>query len=373
MRGIIAVDHAVRHAQVQWTKAQMGTSLRGKVDLTIYGAGAFGLSCGYEASKRGLRVRVIDPNGVGAGASGGVVGALAPHTPERWDTKKEFQFQSLILSREHWPEVEETGGLSSGYGPVGRVQAIVDQGQLRLAYERIEQAKELWRGMAEWRVVSQSEAGDWAPISPTGYLVHDTLSARINPWRACAALAAAIIALGGDVVSEGAEEGVVIHATGWWGLKAMSEAFGQEVGNGVKGQGVLLDLAVPDAPQLYGEMLHVIPHRDGTTAIGSTSERYFDSPDQTDEKVDDLLARARGLIPALRDAREIRRWAGVRPRAKTRAPMLGAWPGRPGHFIANGGFKIGFGMAPMAARVLMDLVLENRDMIPEEFKVEASL
>ena len=35
------------------------------------------------------------------------------------------------------------------------------------------------------------------------------------------------------------------------------------------------------------------------------------------------------------------RWAGLRPRARSRAPMLGAWPGRPGHFIANGGFKIG--------------------------------
>lgn len=368
MKGLITRDHEDRRARVQWIIAHMGTA-----EITIYGAGAFGLSCGYEAAKRGAKVRVIDPNGVGFGSSGGVVGALAPHTPERWNAKKEFQFQSLIMARTHWPEVEDIGGVSSGYGSMGRVQAIADARQLSLAHERAEQAKTLWQGKALWQVISQGETGYWAPISPTSYLIHDTLSARLNPWRACAALAAAITALGGEVVREATVEGAVVHASGWWGLKDLNAAFGREVGNGVKGQAILLDLALNDAPQLYGESLHVIPHADGTTAIGSTSERIFDSPDQTDEQADALLERARALIPALREGRELRRWAGVRPRAKSRAPMLGAWPDRPGHFIANGGFKIGFGMAPMAAKVLMDLVLEGRDTIPDEFKVEASL
>ena len=67
------------------------------------------------------------------------------------------------------------------------------------------------------------------------------------------------------------------------------------------------------------------------------------------------------------------RWAGVRPRARSRAPMLGAWPGRPGHFVANGGFKIGFGMAPKVAEVMADLVLAGRDAIPEGFRVEDNL
>ncbi len=353
---------------MQRVKTQMG-----RAEITIYGAGAFGLSCGYEAAKRGARVRVIDPYGVGAGSSGGVVGALAPHTPERWNAKKEFQFQSLIMARTHWPEVEKIGGVSSGYGNLGRVQAVKDARQLELARAREAQAAELWRGQADWRVVTQGETGYWAPLSPTGYLIHDTLSARINPWRACQALAAAITALGGEVVAEGPEEGRVIHATGWWGLKQLSDSFGKEVGNGVKGQAILLDLALPEAPQLYGESLHVIPHGDGTTAIGSTSERDFDDPTATDEGADALLARAREAVPMLKDAREIRRWAGVRPRAKSRAPMLGAWPERPDHYIANGGFKIGYGMAPLAAKVLVDLVLEDRDDIPEDFRVEASL
>jgi glycine oxidase len=65
------------------------------------------------------------------------------------------------------------------------------------------------------------------------------------------------------------------------------------------------------------------------------------------------------------------RWAGIRPRAKSRAPLLGPWPGRPGHFIANGGFKIGFGMAPKVATTLIDLVLNGQDSIPAGFHTNA--
>ena len=65
----------------------------------------------------------------------------------------------------------------------------------------------------------------------------------------------------------------------------------------------------------------------------------------------------------------IDRWAGVRPRASSRAPLLGAWPDRPGHFVANGGFKIGFGMAPVIAAMMADLVLFEQDRIPDAFRL----
>jgi glycine oxidase len=69
----------------------------------------------------------------------------------------------------------------------------------------------------------------------------------------------------------------------------------------------------------------------------------------------------------------IERWAGIRPRARSRAPMLGLHPTRPGAFIANGGFKIGFGMAPLVAELMADLVVDGTDRIPPEFRPEASL
>jgi glycine oxidase len=165
----------------------------------------------------------------------------------------------------------------------------------------------------------------------------------------------------------------VVHATGYQGLLQMADHLDQPVGNGVKGQALLLDFNASDQPQLFADSLHIIPHADGTVAIGSTSERLWDRPATTDALLDDVHARAIAAFPVLQRAPVIERWAGVRPRAKSRAPMLGHHPYKMGEFVANGGFKIGFGMAPMVGQVMTDLVLDGIDRIPDTFRVEASL
>ncbi|MBU2942444.1 FAD-binding oxidoreductase [Shimia thalassica] len=343
------------------------------VDVTVLGAGAFGLSVAWACLQRGAKVRVIDPYGVGAGSSGGVVGALAPHTPENWNDKKEFQFQSLIMAEAFWAEVEETGGVSSGYGRTGRLQPVLNDRGLELARARQETSGALWRGQAKWRVISEEDAGPWAPRTPTGFLIHDTLSARMHPRMACASLAAAIQEKGGEITKEAQHEGQVVWATGWQGLVSLSQDMGRMVGNGVKGQAALLRLDRPDLPQLFADSVHVVPHVDGTVAIGSTSEREFENPTSNDAQIDAVLERAFAAVPALKNAEVIERWAGVRPRAKSRAPMLGRHPLREGAFIANGGFKIGFGMAPKVGAVMADLILDGVDTIPDDFRPEASL
>ena len=340
------------------------------VDVTVRGAGIFGLSVAWACVQRGARVRVVDPNGPGAGASGGIVGALAPHVPETWNEKKAFQLDSLLMAEAFWTGVADAGGGAPGYARTGRVQPILDEAGLELARGRARGAAELWRGKALWEVV---EAGkdSWRLESPTGWVIRDTLSARLHPRRSCEALVAALGARGVPVVPAAPDAGAVVWATGWEGLRALSESLGKKVGDGVKGQAVLLAFSTPlDAPQVFVQGLHVVPHDDGTVAIGSTSERDFALPDTVDDQIDGVLQRAREALPVLGRAAVLARWAGVRPRARSRAPLLGAWPGRPGHFVANGGFKIGFGMAPKVAAVLADLVLDGHDTIPEAFRLQ---
>ncbi|SEO58633.1 Glycine/D-amino acid oxidase [Salinihabitans flavidus] len=340
-------------------------------DVTVMGAGAFGLSVAWACAARGAKVRVIDPGGVGAGASGGIVGALAPHVPENWNNKKAFQFDSLVMAEDFWARVEAAGGVSAGYGRTGRLQPVMDARGLDMARARTDTAATLWQGRFSWTVTD--DPGDWAPRSPTGHWIRDDLSARMHPRRACAALAAAIRARGGEIVADGAADGAVVWATGWRGLLELSGDMGRPVGNGVKGQAALLHLDRPTAPQLFADGLHIVPHANGTVAVGSTSEREFDDPDTVDGQIDAVLARAVEAVPALRGAPVLERWAGVRPRAKSRAPMLGRHPLRGAEFIANGGFKVGFGMAPKVGEVMADLVLEGRDAVPEGFRPEASL
>ncbi|MBU2963153.1 FAD-binding oxidoreductase [Citreicella sp. C3M06] len=343
------------------------------IDVTVRGAGIFGLSIAWACVQAGARVQVIDPFGPGAGSSGGLVGALAPHVPENWNAKKQIQLDSLLMAQDFWADVEATGGVFADYARSGRLQPIADERALALAHARAESARQLWQHHATWEVIRAEAAGPWAPVTPSGWLIRDTLSARMSPRRAAAALVAALAVRGVQVSRDAPEQGRVLHATGWQGLRKLSETLGKPVGSGVKGQSLLLRHASGEVPQIFANGLHIVPHHDGTVAIGSTSERDFTDPSECDAQCDDLHQRALAALPLLHGAEIVERWAGVRPRAKSRAPMLGHWPDRPGHYIANGGFKIGFGMAPKVAQIMTELLLNDKDIIPDGFRVTDSL
>lgn len=328
-------------------------------EITVAGAGIFGLACAWELIRRGQPVRVVEAQAIAAGASGGHVGALAPHAPENWNAKKQVQLDALIAAADWWAEVADTGGVDPGYARAGRIQPVLPGNEARMA-ERIAGAREHW---PDWATMVLTDAPETplVPASASGLWLVDRLTARINPRRACAALAAAIRAKGCEIVEGTPAQGPAIWATGVAGLAP----FG---GNGVKGQSALLAWSAPDAPQVFADGLHIVPHADGVVAIGSTSERNVTDLG-TDAQLDALIDKARAICPVLADAPVVDRWAGLRPRAASRAPMVGPWPGRPGDYVANGGFKIGLAMAPACATLLADLILTGQDRIPAGFRV----
>lgn len=340
-------------------------------DLTIIGGGIFGLSIAFECARRGAKVTLIEALRIGAGASGGLVGALAPHTPENWNPKKAFQLDSLLRATDFWADVQAKSGLDPLFARSGRLMPLADSAAILQAKRRGQNAQTLWQGAALW-TLTQSADPRWAGHSPTGQWVHDTLSARIAPRAALFALAAAVRSLGGTVhegTTAGFTNGPTLWATGTQGLHDLSIDLGRQMGAGLKGQAALFGCDARDQPQLFPDGLHIVPHGDGTVAVGSTSERDWSNPTSTDAALDQLISRARAACPMLAKAPVIDRWAALRPRAGSRSPLLGAWPGRPGHFVANGGFKIGFGMAPKVAQVMADLMLEGRDQIPDGFRI----
>lgn len=335
-------------------------------DVTIRGAGIFGLSAAWECLRLGAKVQVIDTVGIAAGASGGLVGALAPHAPEQWNPLKQFQLESLLLAEDWWREVQEAGGVDPLYKRSGRLQPLSDAAAVALAEERGRAAEGLWQGKATWRVIAAGP-DPWQPASPSGFLIADDLTARIAPRAACAALAAALRAKGAEIViGDAPEEGAVLHANGVAGLRDLSDLRGKLVGAGQKGQAALLAYDARDLPQIYAAGLHIVPHGDGTVAVGSTSESTW-AQEGPDHQAEDLVARARAVLPQLREAEVLEYWAGFRPRAKTRGPIAGAHPERAGHYILNGGFKIGFGMAPKLAQGIAALILRGETRLPEAF------
>ena len=178
---------------------------------------------------------------------------------------------------------------------------------------------------------------------------------------------------GVQFLKQGKNLGKTLWATGTHDLTRISKILKISFGCGIKGQAALFDFDRRQDPQLFADSLHFIPHEDGTLAVGSTSESKYANCTSTDEKLDLVVARAQSILPALKKVKVIKKWANVRPRSMSRAPILGNHPLDSKAFIANGGFKIGFGMAPKIAEVMADLILESIDTIPEAFYPENSL
>ncbi|MEL7303299.1 MAG: FAD-dependent oxidoreductase, partial [Pseudomonadota bacterium] len=125
-----------------------------------------------------------------------------------------------------------------------------------------------------------------------------------------------------------------------------------------------------DLPVLYDNGIYVIARGDGTAAIGSTTE--FDWQTATPEPsnaTDRMIARACELCPELAGAEVIQLWAGVRPRAIGRDPLIGCLDAERKIWVATGGYKISLGIAHRMAAALVDRLTDAPTPIalPETF------
>jgi glycine/D-amino acid oxidase-like deaminating enzyme len=355
-------------------------------DVVVVGAGIFGLWAARRAIMAGKRVLVVEKRKVGAGASGGFLGALMPHMPDRWDGKKQFQFEALSSLPDAIAQLEADTGMDCGYRRCGRLMPIRSETSLAEIDARVRGARKFWKGKYSISRIGPDFAGtiadDWLDerAAPLG-AQWDDFSARVDPRRYLAALAAFVRAHGelregADVVEllmdtsevrlangtklSGAE---IVVANGWeaYGLlQPFLGSFngGKPAGRSVKGQALLLEFAHgDDRPILYSDRAHVVPQAGNRIAIGSTSRDDWQAsgrpgPDEFDPADCEFHARACRLAPQLANAPVIERWANVRPRntlaGHGTAPFFGRIPGHHRLTALIGGYKIGVGIAHAA-------------------------
>ncbi|MBB1248399.1 FAD-binding oxidoreductase [Rhizobium sp. G21] len=389
-------------------------------DILVTGAGVMGLWAAVKAAEAGYAVTLVDRARPGAGASGGLLGALFPWMPNHFGKKKKFQFDALISLPDQLAPLEAETGLSAGYARVGRIIPL-PKAHLRPIAERHRQdAETAWAtpGAAfHWRITDTAPIPDYIdPAFADGGYVQDTLAARMSPRGLCAVLTAWLkrqpnvrIFLGTELDSIDPAAGrACLRASGlspvdqsgesyagdilfdrlvlasgvdaFAQLEALLPPLKKQLGQGVKGQAALIAADLdPGLPVAFLDGVYVVPHAGGPNArshvaVGSTSENSYDDPFATDAQLDDVLEKARALIPALRKAPVIERWAGLRPKAIARDPMLGLLPDCANILAMTGGFKISFGVAHALADALID-VIEGREpeRLPESFRTEAHL
>jgi glycine oxidase len=367
------------------------------VALLIVGGGIMGLWAAVHAERMGIDTLLIDEGFLGHGASGGLLGALMPHMPDKWNAKKQFQFDSLVSLEAEIATLESETGLLAGYRRSGRLVPLPKPHLRKIALGHSADAEIHWDAGGRrfhWHLLDEPPVPDWPVTGGNGCgLVHDTLAARVAPRSLVATLAAFLrgakhvriiqnVALADiDLVRNLAQTdagtiafGHCIVAAGYRSfplLARYSDGLTQPLGQPVKGQAALLKADLdPSLPTIFRDGLYIVAHEGGQVAIGSTSENRFDDACSTDGQLDVLLEAARELVPALNDAPVVERWAGLRPKAIDRDPMVGAHPVHESLFALTGGFKVSFGLAHRLAEwVVASAAGRNPSFdLPESFR-----
>lgn len=375
--------------------AAMSGQLR--ADLVIAGGGIMGLWAALKAERRGIDTLLIDGDGIASGASGGLLGALMAHMPDRWNEKKQLQFDGLLSLEAEIAALEAETGLSAGYRRCGRLIPLPKPHLRPLAERHSREAATNWdqKGRVfDWTVLDESPFADWpSPDFSQAGVVFDRLAGRVSPRGLTTAIQARLERAGRVRILQGSPVrlidplashvqladgtllgfGSLLVAAGVGSfplLETIGPALRKPSGKGVKGQAALLKLDLPDdLPLLYLDGLYVVPHEGGHVAIGSTSENSFDDPFSTDAQLDALIAEARELAPVLRGSDVVERWAGLRPKAVGRDPMVGPHPDHPHIHALTGGFKVSFGIAHLLADAALDSIAGQPLPLPHGFSL----
>ena len=362
------------------------------MNVTIVGAGVAGCAIAWELAWRGAAVRVVDPRGVGRGATYASAGILAPRIEGRMPELLRLTLCSLGLFDSFIERLRRDGASGIEYERNGTLQVALgeaDAAALQAATVQLADAHipHSWLDARHARRVEPL-------LSP------DVLGALLIPEHGYVGVTALVEALAGAarargvefltglvseirggepaqiVTSDGVlESDVVVIAAGSWSSQiagaasAGTEPSMQANPGSVRPspvrpiRGQLLDLRMPARAAsrvLWGTDCYIVPWRDGTVLVGATVEDVGFDETATVAGVQQLSGAAIRMLPALKQAEFSGVRVGLRPATADELPVIGSSSSMPGIVYATGHYRNGVLLAPLTALLVADLVLENR-------------
>jgi glycine oxidase len=347
----------------------------GALDAVIVGGGAIGLACAWRAARRGLRVRVLERDAPGAGATHVAAGMLAPVGEANWG--EDALIRIAVASARDWSgfaaELEQDTGLDSGYEPRGALHVALDRDEAEELRRRFELMSSVDLGV-EWlrpRECRSLEPG-LSPSVAAG--VHLRGEAAVDPRLLVPALVGAVETTGGEILvdaevvdglydgerlagvvtadgSEHRAERVVLATGAWSGASAWLPAPARPPVRPVKGQLLVLRGSPEQTVSsriITTERVYLVPRPDGRLIVGATvEERGFDLQ-VTAGGVHELLREAYRTLPDVAELELVETLAGLRPGTPDNAPLIG--PGAiDGLLLATGHYRNGILLTPGTA------------------------
>jgi glycine oxidase len=323
-------------------------------------------------------VDLIDPRGIGRGATRASAGILAPQIEGHIPELRSLAAYSLAMYDDFIRRVEHDSRRPIEYHRSGTLQvALEDTDALALTND----AHALTAAGLECTLMEADAARRLEPVLSRG--VKAALLVPIHGFVAAVPLTEALagaarsrgvrlstaavieIDAGGETVrvttsDETIESDIVIVSSGSWPVPSRP-AEAPHV-KPIRGQLLQLhcDRAVASRV-IWGVGCYLVPWNDGTVLVGATVEDVGFDERPTAEGIRALLSAAIGLVPSLESAHfeEVR--VGFRPKAVDELPVIGRSETMPRVFYALGHYRNGVLLAPLTAALMADLVLEGKE------------
>lgn len=363
--------------------------------IIVVGGGAIGLTIAWDAIRRGHHVTVLDRADIGRGTSWAAAGILPPN---RWESSTDPLDQlrgyshSLIESvceQIHAvsgvdPEYKKCGGwyLAGTPGEAAAMTGMVQYWRdLDIHCEQVklqdvagrEPALAAWVGQSNERANVRKHA--W--FAPGEHQIRPPLLLKALRESCVAKGAAMMPGVNIEKICESSTSvtcdlqdgrtviGDTIVLSGGSHTGFIDESLSlQNSLVPIRGQILLLKT---DQPLLNSVVnvghRYVLCRQDGNTLVGSCEEEVGFDGSTTDDAIDGLHRFAADLIPDLKDAKVVDRWAGLRPLTFDGFPMIGRVPNRDSIYVASGHFRSGIHCSFGTARLILDLIEDRMTAI----------
>jgi glycine/D-amino acid oxidase-like deaminating enzyme len=372
-------------------------------DAIVVGAGIVGAACADELARRGMRVALVDRDGVGIGATAAAMGhivvmddseaqfALTRYSQQLWQGLKpelpddvEYEQRGTIWVAADEEEMMEVRRKHAYYGRRAVPTEVLDAQALR----RLE--PNLRDGLAGGLLV------------PEDVVVYPPCAARFLTERA--RRHGAVLRVGCSVTRMGAGEvrlgegsgvisaetisaevisaevisaEIIVNAAGVWAAEltpgiGIKKRKGHLVLTGchagfMRHQLVELGyLKSAHAVSADSVAFNVQPRRGGEILIGSSRQYGAEHKEVDGAILERMLQRAREYMPALAEMPAVRAWAGFRAATADKLPLIGPWPGDKSVLLATGHEGLGITTSLGTARILADQITGAKPEIPVE-------
>lgn len=351
-----------------------------RADVIILGGGIIGCALAEELARRGQRVIVVERGSVGSEASGAAAGILAAQVDL---SSPGPLFELCQASRRLYPRwiahLERCARRTVGYHANGILYLVSTRREAK-AMER--QAR--WQRKAGLRVERwvPTEIRRHEPAIDGRFICayHFPTEAQVDNVSVMGALAVALrrarvtlrehtqvrrLRLRGQTV-QGVETDhgslaapVVVNCLGSWA--DMDGRFPVRLSvEPIRGQ--MLAFQGPKRlihRTIMSARAYAVQRHDGQLLVGSTIERAGFNKSLTLEGMHAILCGLRYMSRALHQCTFCEAWAGLRPATQHGRPLMGKTPVE-GLYVSTGHYRHGILLAPIAARLMADLILQGR-------------